>query len=51
VLGQVSYKGITGPVVLGLCLFELHALDKDELEGVTSAKTGWVGVCNVHGDA
>jgi hypothetical protein len=51
VLRQVSCKGITGPVVLGLCLFELHALGKDELEGVTSAETGRVGVRNVHGDA
>jgi hypothetical protein len=51
VLGQVSCKDITGPVVLGLCLFELHALCKDELEGVTSVKPGRVGVRDVHGNA
>jgi hypothetical protein len=51
VLAQVSCQGLAGPMALGLCLLELHAIRENELEGIASAKTLRVAVRDAHGGA
>jgi hypothetical protein len=51
VLAQASCAGLAGPVVLGLCLLELHALREDELKRLVNAKTARAVVRDAHGDA